>query len=99
MALTVLSTPATYLTLGVALLGLAAWRWRSSLGWLQRLLEPVGAWAVQSFGFERINQRVVSVTRDASEALSLLQTGALNWNLVGIIAGVIFILAWLAFTL
>jgi NADH-quinone oxidoreductase subunit L len=99
MVSAVLTAPATYVTLGVAFLGLAAWQGRAWLGWLQRLLAPLGGWAAQSFGFEWLNQRIVGATRSAAENLSVLQTGALNWNLVGVIGGLIFILAWLAFGL
>ena len=41
---------------------------------------------------------IVAHTRSAAEDLSVLQTGLLNWNLVGIVVGLIAVLVWLAWT-
>jgi hypothetical protein len=43
-------------------------------------------------GFEWLNQRIVNLTRWAGSALQLTQTGQLNWNVAGILGGVVLIL-------
>jgi NADH-quinone oxidoreductase subunit L len=99
MVVTVLTAPATWIALLVIAAGLAAWQFRrrlaglgKSLGWLSRL-------AQDGFGFERVNSWVVDTTRSAADGLRPLQTGQLNWNLVGLVGGLILVLAWLAWTL
>ncbi|MGD0709386.1 MAG: proton-conducting transporter membrane subunit, partial [Anaerolineaceae bacterium] len=91
--LRVITAPATYLALAVIALGIAIWVWRehlsaisSRLGWLQKA-------ATNSFGFEAVNRAIVSGTQDGAEALRVTQTGELNWNIVGLIGGLIIVLA------
>ena len=48
--------------------------------------------AAKSFGFERINQQVVTVTQATANALRVTQTGHLNWNVVGIVGGLVAVL-------
>ena len=97
--LEVLKAPITYLVLAVVALGLAAWYFRARLGRLVALLHNVRQAAIHNFGFEAINGAVVGTTRAASDWLGQFQTGQLNWNLMGMIAGLALVLAWLAFTL
>jgi hypothetical protein len=52
-------------------------------------LKPVVA---SGLGFEWINQRIVDLTRRTASALQLTQTGQLNWNITGILAGLLIIL-------
>lgn len=92
----VLFAPATWIAMIVVGLGLAAWWKRSNLEWIESALHVPAQWARQSFGFEWINGRVVHLVRNAAESLAVLQTGQLNWNLVGILSGLILVLAWLA---
>jgi NADH-quinone oxidoreductase subunit L len=96
MVVEVVTAPATLIALIVIALGLAAWWWRdklsglsSRMGWLSRI-------ATDSFGFEWINRAVVRVTQAAAGGLRVTQTGALNWNIVGIVGGLIVVLAVLA---
>jgi NADH-quinone oxidoreductase subunit L len=89
----VVSTPFTLLALAVIALGLAAWRWRQPLAGLAHLLRGIGSAATHSFGFEAINRGVVRATQAGAEALRVTQSGVLNWNVVGILAGLIVVLA------
>jgi len=91
--LRVITAPATYLALAVIALGILIWVWRehlaaisSHLGWLQKA-------ATNSFGFEAINHAIVDGTQGSAEALRVTQTGELNWNIVGLIGGLIIVLA------
>lgn len=97
--LDIIGAPITYLVLAVISLGLAAWYLHAKLGWLIALLQIVKNASVKSFGFEAVNSAIVDRIRAASDWLGQLQTGQLNWNLMGIIAGLAFVLAWLAFGL
>jgi NADH-quinone oxidoreductase subunit L len=80
----------------MVLLGLAAWWWRDRLSGLAQALRGVAKAATDSFGFEAINRWVVSVTQGSAEALRATQTGVLNWNIFGIVAGLVIILVILA---
>ena len=93
MMLEVLTAPATLIALVVIALGLAAWWWRGKLTWLSKRLHWLSNIAVDSFGLERINQWVVQVTQGAANALRVTQTGVLNWNILGIVGGLLFVLA------
>jgi NADH-quinone oxidoreductase subunit L len=94
----VVTAPATVLALGVIALGLAAWHWRKHLAWLDRLLGGFGQLASDGFGFENLNRGIVNATLKAADTIRPLQTGLLNWNVVGILGGLVVVLAWLAWS-
>jgi NADH-quinone oxidoreductase subunit L len=99
MALAILSAPATWVALVVVALGLACWQWRGRLEGLSKAFSPLAHWATAGFGFERINRWVVDTTMSAASGLGVTQTGQLNWNLVGVVGGLLIFLAWLAWSL
>lgn len=73
--------------------GLFWWRGRASAltpNWLQPFVDT-------SFGFEPINQAVVRSISKVAERLRATQTGELNWNILGIISGllVVLLVLWL----
>ena len=86
----------TLIALAVVTLGLIAWWQREKLVWLGKALKPVGWAAENSFGFEAINKCIVRCTQGIAEALRVTQTGSLAWNVIGILAGLILVLAILA---
>jgi hypothetical protein len=92
----VITAPATLLALAVVALGLLAWAFRKPLAGLAEGLSPVGRAAANDFGFEWVNRRVVVWTQDAASALRTTQTGYLNWNVVGIVGGLLLVLVILA---
>ena len=92
----VVSAPATPLALGVIALGLAAWWQRARLAGLAGSLSGLRRAAADSFGFEWLNRAIVRATLDLAGALRMTQTGALNWNILGIVGGLIAVLAILA---
>jgi NADH-quinone oxidoreductase subunit L len=98
-AIQVITAPATWLVLVVIALGLAAWHFRESLEWLARPISGLGRLARDGFGFEDINRWIVNTTISGATSLRLLQTGQLNWNMVGIIVGLIAVLVWFAWAL
>ena len=99
MIAAVLGAPATYLALGVIALGLAAWQWRQRLGWLERSLSGLARLAENGFGFEWLNQQIVRLVREGADGLRPLQTGQLNWNMVGVMTGLAVVLIWLAWAI
>ncbi len=88
----VAKAPATLLALGVILLGLATWQLRARLAGLSRFLHGIGRMAEASFGFEAINRTVVRGMQSGAEALRATQTGLLNWNILGLVAGLVIVL-------
>jgi NADH-quinone oxidoreductase subunit L len=89
----VVTAPATLIALAVIALGLIAWWQRKHLEGLANALQGVARAAADSFGFEAINRGVIRGTQATGEALRVTQTGTLNWNVVGIVAGLIVVLA------
>ncbi len=92
----VVTAPATLLALGVVALGLLAWWFHSALAWIGDVLRPVGYAASKDFGFEWLNYRIVDATKYAANKLRITQTGELNWNVLGIVGGLVIVLVVLA---
>ena len=92
----VLSTPATWLALGVVALGFGiSWVRARGLvlfggGWLKPFVDT-------SFGFETLNHVAVRGISAIGERLRVTQTGELNWNILGIVSGLLAVLVvlWL----
>jgi NADH-quinone oxidoreductase subunit L len=92
----VLTAPATLLALAVIGLGLAAWWWRDRLAWLSNPFAWFTRAAGDGFWFEVFNQKVVDITQNFAVSISIFQTGQLNWNVFGILAGLLVVLILLA---
>jgi NADH-quinone oxidoreductase subunit L len=95
LVLEVLKAPLTWISLAMALLGFAAWWWRARLSGVTKAFGGIGRAAENSFGFEAVNRGVVNATQESAESLRVTQTGLLNWNVFGIIAGLVILLAFL----
>ncbi|HEY3288748.1 MAG TPA: NADH-quinone oxidoreductase subunit L [Anaerolineae bacterium] len=96
MVVEVLTAPATWVALVVIALGLLAWWWRDRLSAIGERLNWLKRMATDSFGFEWVNRGIVRGTQVIAEGLRVTQTGALNWNTLGIIGGLVVVLAILA---
>ncbi len=96
IVLELLRAPATYLALAVVAAGLGAWWQRTRLDGLARPFGWLGAAARAGFGGDRITARVVDLTQGAGATLQKTQTGQLNWNIAGVVIGLILVLALLA---
>ncbi len=99
IVLTILRAPATWVALIVIALGLAAWWGRERLTGLTKRLSWLADWSAAGFGFEALNRWIVERVRGAAGDLAVLQTGQLNWNLFGAVAGLLAVLAWLAWVI
>lgn len=92
----ILSASATWLALGVVALGFGiSWvRARGFAlfggGWLKPFVDT-------AFGLEPVNHFVVQGISRFAEGLRFTQTGELNWNILGMISGllVVLVILWL----
>ncbi len=91
----ILTAPPTWLALAVVAAGFALWHFRSSLEGVSSALRWPGTLAAYDFGFEWLNGRMTGVTNETTRLLSRLQTGQLNWNVIGIGGGLVFVLVYL----
>ncbi len=91
----VISLP-TLIALNAVAIGLILWWTRDFWKGLVNRAQGLAQMARDSFGFEAINRGVVRATVQSAEALRLTQTGLLNWNVAGIIGGLIVVLIVLA---
>ncbi len=86
----VVLSPLTWITLVVVALGLAAWIKRDLFIGPSHALRPVLA---DGLGFDWINHKVADLTVGIAKRLQITQTGQLNWNILGIVAGLVALLA------
>ena len=83
---------ATLLALMVVAAGMAIWWWRGRMTHLWRRLYPLRRAASHDFGFEWLNHRLVHGVEGFAAAWQTSQTGQLNWNVAGIVVGLIVVL-------
>jgi NADH-quinone oxidoreductase subunit L len=92
MAVEVLSSPSTWLALGVVAVGILAWLARGTFVRIGGGLRPARRVAEAGFGFEAINRGVAKGVQGAGEGLRTTQSGILNWNVAAILMAVIAVL-------
>ncbi|MCI0350999.1 MAG: hypothetical protein L0Z53_16355, partial [Acidobacteriales bacterium] len=85
----VLAAPPTWVALAAIALGMAAWWWRSRLTSITASLQFVARAAAADFGFEWVNRRIVMAAQSTAILLRRTQTGQLNWNVIGIVGGLL----------
>ncbi|PIE80962.1 MAG: hypothetical protein CSA11_05755 [Chloroflexi bacterium] len=88
----ILTAPAAYVAMGMVALGAALYWFRDKWAALSKRFAFWGRWADKGFGFEAINKGLVNITQKSASALQLTQTGQLNWNIAGILLGLIAVL-------
>ncbi len=93
MSLEIFTAIATIFALAVVIVGLAAWWWRDNLTGIAKALQPVAQAARHDFGFEWLNTQIVNLTQSLAEASRATQTGQLNWNVAGIVGGLVIVLS------
>ncbi|MGA2977576.1 MAG: proton-conducting transporter membrane subunit [Spirochaetia bacterium] len=92
MAVEVVTSPSTWLALGVVALGVIVWLARGALAGFARRLMPARRAAEAGYGFEAINRGVEKAVQGAGERLRVTQSGFLNWNVAAIVMAVIAVL-------
>jgi NADH-quinone oxidoreductase subunit L len=85
-------SPVTWGALLVIALGLAIWQWRNRLAIISDRLRFVAQAAAADFGFEWLNHQLVTGTHRTAILLRRTQTGQLNWNIAGIVGGLVLVL-------
>lgn len=89
---TIIKDPLTYLAIFMVILGIVLWIFHKpgpSKAVLPKVLETC---AVNSFGFEIINEKIIDKIQNLSEFSRELQSGILNWNIFGVLTGLVLIL-------
>lgn len=86
----VLSLP-TLIPIGVILVGILLWFFRSKLTWLIKGLGWLKWAAEHSFGFEAINTGVVKAAEGSAEGLRATQTGLLAYNILAVLGTIIIL--------
>jgi NADH-quinone oxidoreductase subunit L len=81
--------PATWIVLAVIGLGFGLWAGRKFFARPAQALKPV---AQGGLGFEWLNRQIVRLTQRCAAFLQRFHTGQLNWNVVGILGGLVVIL-------
>ncbi len=89
----IFSAPATWVAMAVILLSGALWFGRAKLAPLGRIFEPI---LVHDFGFEWLQTQISRLVRGSAALLQHTQTGQVNWNVAGILLGLLAVLILLA---
>jgi NADH-quinone oxidoreductase subunit L len=92
LALEILGAPATWITVSIIAIGSLIYLLRSKLTWLSNRLTWLRFAAQNSFGFEKINQFIVTVIQRSASLLRKTQTGQLNWNVAALVSCLVIIL-------
>ena len=88
LAAEIFLNPATWITLAVIALGFSLWAGRRYLVRPARALKSLFE---TGLGFEWINSQVANLIQRLAGGLQRLQTGQLNWNVMGILGGLIVV--------
>ena len=97
LVMEIIRAPSTWIALSVIALGLLIFVFRSKLTWLSKGFAWLAFTAKNSFGFEKLNQIIVTAIQRSANLLRKTQTGQLNWNitaLVGCLVIVLLIVIW-----
>ena len=81
--------PTTWIALGVIALGFIIWSVRTWFTVFAQAFKPI---AEAGFGFDTLNRQIVYEVKRSATFMQTAQTGQLNWNVVGILAGLVAIL-------
>ena len=88
----VLSAPATWLAVGVAVAGALIWAGRSAFSRIGTRLSGLRRAAEAGYGFEAVNRGISKAIEGTGEGLRVTQSGLLNWNVAGMVVAVVVLL-------
>lgn len=88
----ILLAPATWIAMAVIAVGILSWVLRGKLAWLSKGLAWLAFAAKNSFGFEKINQFIVTLVQGSANYLRKTQTGQLNWNITALVSCLVIVL-------
>lgn len=92
----VISNPATWIAVLLILSGMAVWLIRDRFSGVIVAMQPLAGISRHDFGFEWFNQKIISWIIKLTSTLRRTQTGQLNWNVVGILIGLVILLGFFA---
>lgn len=95
LAAEVILAPPTWIVLGVIGLGILLWLARRWFYGLARIFQPVIRFAEQGLGFEHLNRGLIKLTNSTAKLFQKSQTGQLNWNLAGLVIGLLAVILYL----
>ncbi len=98
MVVELFTAPSTWLALVVIAMGITLWLVRARLEFLRRPYWALGKASQKELGFEWPNQQLVSLVQSLAAAFCRTQTGQLNWNVAGIVGGLVFLLSILVWS-
>ncbi len=93
LVLEIVTAPATWLALAIIALGFIVWSLRDRMESLVGRMEPLARFAQQGLGFDWLNLQILNLTKLSASALRTTQTGQLSWNVFGVVAGLVLVLA------
>jgi NADH-quinone oxidoreductase subunit L len=92
MVTEIVTAPMTVAALAATALGFSAWWWRARWQWAVTRMRWFVTLLNVGFGFEWLNRQAVALTQRLATWLCRTQTGQLNWNIAGIVGGLIMVL-------
>ena len=92
MAREILSAPATWLAVAVAVVGAALWAGRAAFAWIGTRMHGLRRAAEAGYGFEAVNRGIMKAVQGSGEGLRVTQSGLLNWNVAAMVIAVIVIM-------
>ena len=88
----IIETPATWIAMAVIAIGILLWIFRDLFKVVVKALNPLVKFLDAGMGFEHLNQGVSYITKAGGEVLRKTQTGSMNWNLAGVMGGLLLLL-------
>jgi hypothetical protein len=92
----IITAPETLVALAVVLIGAVLWVIHRAFLPIGDFLKPLGVAANHDYGLNWLNQRINNLVHGIGERLRATQTGYLNWNVFGIVLGLVVTLGILA---
>jgi hypothetical protein len=96
LAAEIILAPPTWIVLGIIGLGIILWFMRGWFSGLARIFQPLIGLAEQGFGFEHLNRGLIKLTNSIAKLFQRSQTGQLNWNLAGLVIGLLAVILYIA---
>ncbi len=81
----------TFLAVGMVLIGFAIFIFRKKFSSIEHIFSPLKKASINDFGMESLNTNIVKGIQNAGELVRNTQTGYLNWNIFGVLLGLILI--------
>jgi NADH-quinone oxidoreductase subunit L len=88
-----ISSPATWITVLIVLIGMLVWLIRDRVAFGGCSLQPAVRFFQAGLGFDDVNRQIVNLTEASAGFFCRLQTGLLSWNVLGIVGMLVILLS------